>query len=468
MNFPSNGRIIKELRKELKISQSELAMGRINVNTVCKLENDKMSITPVLALILSDNINRLAKQKGKNFKVTTADLMMSESKKCECWCLSEMEAVKSMPETGAKINKLMEILENACSYGLYDVIEKVYVELGKYFFEENNIEKAVEYYSLAFERFEKSDNAYSAAGVLNDIGKCYHNLDVRRAKELYNKASTIIKETKSDYKSAELNSKLLYNKALCCILERDYEGTLENIQEFRHMETGDADIRTRMQILKGISEMLCRQYEKSVDTFTDILNCRESGIKKYEYIIFNNLAISLYHSGRTEDALAYFEKAVREQLPASRSDITFSLLNSAYGYLNGGNCDISLRYAEGALHSALEHRQHERVIDCYHIMYKIYLDKKNLEKCGELLEKCMEHIKENNMGEEYVLSVQFMYLRLLFYKNDYQKAKDIVENIINAKAGINDSGSKPVEPYNIIYPQPAPSAGLGDSGHTGK
>ena len=123
MNFPSNGRIIKELRKELKISQSELAMGRINVNTVCKLENDKMSITPVLALILSDNINRLAKQKGKDFKVTTADLMMSESEKCECWCLGEMEAVKSMPETGAKINKLMEILENACSYGLYDVIE---------------------------------------------------------------------------------------------------------------------------------------------------------------------------------------------------------------------------------------------------------------------------------------------------------------------------------------------------------
>ena len=83
----SPGKKIRKIRKSFKINQEDITGGEITRNLISIIENDKANLTSKVAIILSENINRVCKEKGIDFSVTSEYLLEdveSQAKK-NCW-----------------------------------------------------------------------------------------------------------------------------------------------------------------------------------------------------------------------------------------------------------------------------------------------------------------------------------------------------------------------------------------------
>ena len=68
MEILSPGQKIRKIRSELKIYQKEITGGEITRELVSIIENDKSALTPAVAQIITDNINRMCKEKKYRFQ----------------------------------------------------------------------------------------------------------------------------------------------------------------------------------------------------------------------------------------------------------------------------------------------------------------------------------------------------------------------------------------------------------------
>jgi transcriptional regulator with XRE-family HTH domain len=94
VNILSPGQRLKEIRKSLRLRQDELAGGKFSKNYISMFENNKRSINAINATYLAEQINELAKQRGKDINIKASYLLKSDEdmakEKCEGW-LNEVE-----------------------------------------------------------------------------------------------------------------------------------------------------------------------------------------------------------------------------------------------------------------------------------------------------------------------------------------------------------------------------------------
>jgi tetratricopeptide (TPR) repeat protein len=455
LNFPTNGQVLRQYRKTLGISQLELCIDRININTISRLENDIMHFTPVLALLISENINKIAAAKNMSLRVGAAELLLDEEKRCEIWCMNELKKAEALTDKSSSIGKCMEILEVASKYNNHNILNTVYELLAFNFYEIKRYEEALEYYSLVLESFKRSDNIRKCISITNSIAICHFRSSGDKAMEYYEKAYKLIESAQYEKGFSWLKLAVKYNKALCDIAAGNYENARKNLEASDDFCAENRDYSIQLLIVKGNLDIIDEKYKKAKDTFMSQLGNTGKEMAIYRHIMLNNTAICMYHLGELDESAEYFERAVKEQLPEASEGLTPLLINSAYAHIYSSNPDIALRYIEGALHNAMVNEQHAYAIDCYHIEYSIYKRKKNTDLCFDTLEKCKNYIKLNNLGNDFLYRNQLMIIDLFLFQNDIQKAEYLMEGMVSDRIYYYDNnGSIPPIRYNVLYPDP--------------
>lgn len=448
MNFPTNGQVLRQYRKALGVSQLELCLNKVNVNTISRLENDIINFTPVLALLISENINKIAELKNIDLHISTAELLLGEEKRCEIWCMDELKKAEALTDKNSAIGKYMEILEVASKYNIHNISNMIYETLAFRFYELKKYGHALEYYSLALCGFKQSGNLKKRISITNSIAVCHFRIGGSGAHEYYERTYKLIESAQYEKGFSQLKLAVKYNKALCNIAAGNYENARKNLEAADNFCAEDKNFRIKLLIVKGDLDIIGKKYMQAKNTFMSLLENAVKEIALYRHIILNNIAICMYHLGNPDESAKYFEMAVKEQLPKASEYLTPILINSAYAYMYGSKPDVSLRYIEGALNNAIANKQHVYAVDCYHIEYSIYKKKNNTYLCSETLEECRKYIQLNKLGNEFLYRNQLMIIDFFLFKNGIQKAKYLMEEVIS-----NNSSITPIK-FITIYPDP--------------
>lgn len=430
MKFPTTGELLKEYRKSLKITQTDLCMDNININTLSKLENDKVRISPVLAALLSNNLRIISAKQGEKLDISVNDLLMGTEKRCEKWCLEELKSIDDTIDDISVVNTYHSIIKAANDYGIDLISLDATERLANYFYNINKYEDAIEYYTICMDKYKKANIIYKMMNTMCNIGKCYYKIDKNEAFEYFIKTYKLLNSYPNDATMIEVRAKVLYNIALYYNEKMNFDESNKYIKEFSKLYGVNNNLVIKFYILKGNNEIGSNMYTKAKETFENLLKLPSSELSLFKHIIYNSLAICLYHDNDKKNALKYFDLAISEQLKNSLPSLTFYLLNAASAYMNNNNSEIAIRYIEGAIYNAKTHNQYNNIVDCYHIQYKIYKTKEQYEKCKELLKECSEFIDINKLANEYKYKNSLYIIDLAVVNNEYNNIQNILNKIL--------------------------------------
>ena len=75
MEILSPGQKIKKIRKDLKINQKDVSGGKITRELISIIENDKSTLTPAVAEIIAENINKICRERNLDYTLSSEYLL---------------------------------------------------------------------------------------------------------------------------------------------------------------------------------------------------------------------------------------------------------------------------------------------------------------------------------------------------------------------------------------------------------
>ena len=154
---------------------------------------------------------------------------------------------------------------------------------------------------------------------------------------------------------------------------------------------------------------------------------------------YNNLAVVYDDQGNYEKALKYYEKALKvyeEKLGADHPDTAATYNNLAVVYYEQGNYEKALEYYEKALRIREEKlgADHPDTAATYNNLALVYDDQGNYEKALEYYEKALR-IREEKLGADHPdTAATYNSLALVYYEQgNYEKALEYYEKALRIR-----------------------------------
>ena len=399
MDFVAGGRLVKHYRKRLGITQAELGMKLIDDNTISRIEKGKVRVKPLSALLISNNLNQIAKQKGIVLNVTVAELMETKTDKCKAWCEEQFYSANTLTSESEKISAYDQILQVALDYGLSDNWAMVNRAKAEVLAKAGKIPEAKCLYMECYDyyREHKPQDIESQALLLNRIGNCSYTSDADEACAYYSKAYEILNINRLEVKG--LRAKLTYNLALYYAQKEFFNQSIRYILEAKQSCQAGEDLYIRILILESNIKLKKNEYKEAIATLEALLKQPESCLGPYLYIIYNNLGICYSNIGEVEKCMILIDKSIRLSVDSRLPGLTSSLLYSAKMHIQSGKYDIAKRYLDYAVTSSMQYEQHEYTFECYYLFYICGRENKNLMKCLEYLNECKSFCSKHKLNQ---------------------------------------------------------------------
>ena len=421
------GHYIKQLRGLLQISARELAGSNLNQNMIYGIESRRLAVTPVTAMALARNFNKIAEAKGLNLDVEIDDFLIAPKDRLTRLLKKEVSELRCKAKDENVEKQCIHILERANQWGCEEVKYEALEILGDYYGGKGKIEQAAEYFSQCLDYYK--GNKYREAFFLNKLGKNFHAMDLEKAFLYYMQAYEKVKEANQG-KDADLKAKIIYNVALAHAIKGQNGATGKYLEELNKLEILDRGLLVRVMLLEASFYLNSKEYTLAVEKYKGILEQESENVKPYEYIVLNNLSICYEHLDEGQSSLEYLEKSIKLQLQRSTPDITASLLTAAKLSERLNNKDSALKYLEEALCSAKEYQQFDRMLDCYHMMYRIYKAMNKMDGCKDIIQRCREVLEEKELEEKYHYRNQLIAIDYELFCGSVDKTKEALNEII--------------------------------------
>jgi tetratricopeptide (TPR) repeat protein len=383
---------LKYYRNILNIGQKALVDENISINLIKYVEGGKRRLTIHKAMILADKFNVIAREKKIELNLTARDLLMTDEEYAQKICLDELIKIDEKIYDEEKYN---EILSIAQEYNLDEVIVEVYEKIGKFYYSIRDFSNAIKYYEHAMELITKVGDQDKKAKILNSLGVCYYMIEeYTKALEIYNQCYIILLNDK--VKDNKLESKLLYNLALCSRkLKRESEVS-EFLEKLLLMEDFDELAVINGLILKANICLDNEQYEEALQLYKSI--CAYG--PKYIYIIQNNIAHAFFKLNRIEESIEYLTKSITEQLEEPTPILTISLVNMGLVYNNENLYNPAITFFEYAINNALKFHQIDLIAECCENLFILYNKTDKAKKFDKIIIKIAE-FRNNYVIDEY-------------------------------------------------------------------
>jgi tetratricopeptide (TPR) repeat protein len=429
MQFLSCGDYIKSIRKNLYITQKELAMDTLSHNSISSIENGKSELNYRLAYKLSENINKIALTKRINMKLTANDLLESAESKCEKWCIAEMEKLKNLNSITEAMEGYREIARVAEQYKLINYYIDANIILGEKLYALREYVEAYQAFSVCVPYCKEVNDIYNLANTYNYMGMCLYYSDMDESYRHHFKAYEVLNAVANEIKYKELRMKVIYYLALYHIQKSAYseaEGYLESIRDYKSTDT---DLSIKLLILEANLKINTKHYEESINLLQKLLPHKKKKIKAYEYLIYSNLGVCYEKIGNFQEATNYYEKAIRLQLVDCTPDFTKSLMASAKLQMKNDRNEIALRYLEGGFSSAIRFGQSEYIVESYRLYYLIHKQRRNYSECKKMVNELRKYLSESPYIDiKNTLSI--MEVDYLLETNNPKGAKEILYDLL--------------------------------------
>lgn len=395
MEILSPGQKIRKIRKELKINQKEITGGEITRELVSIIENDKSTLTPSVAQIITENINRICKERSIDFSLNTEylleDINVQTNKIASGYIDFLCNNEDNIPKDFSKDIEEIELFLRK-----YDVPQKkmvIYEKIGDILKKQKEFNRSYIYYIKAFENHNRLFNdirlfnlLYKLGGICIKLGKYKEALDFNNLALIYNNDIT-----------EELRYKVLFNSILAYIRLEEHDKALLEIEHIQNtFKTLTKENIFELNVLKAN----CLRYKKF---YSDVLKINKSILSNLDnqdteniilitanildvYTVLkdiNNIKIYI-------DRLIYLLNDYGEVNESYHSPNTYNQIGLSTDLIN--NIELSIKYYKKSIEIAKYQRNKRIMLKSLDELLNILIKEKNIEEINSLKNQIIELI----------------------------------------------------------------------------
>lgn len=284
-NILTPGEKIKKIRDELNIKQEDLTGGEITRNLISILENNKANLTDMVAKVLTENINRIYRERNIPTQITEeylSESVVSQAKKIASEYIEYINNLSKENMINIK-DKLYEINLFCKNYKLEEKKAELYTVIGKKLKLNRQYVSSFDYYLKAFE--STSDKEMTINSLLN-LGVCSIYLSkYEEAIDYFNLIIDLESTTEEKYYAH-------FNNALCYKKLGDFEKALSSVNEiienYNDILSNSKKEYIAVNLLMGACLYELKSYNKAIKFYKDLLKSEYLG--NDEVLILSSLS----------------------------------------------------------------------------------------------------------------------------------------------------------------------------------
>ena len=395
MEILSSGQKIRKIRKELKINQKEITGGEITRELISMIENDKSTLTPTVAQIITDNINRICKEKNIDFILNIEYLLEDINSQTDKIASKYIDFLSINEDNISKdFSKNIEEIESFLIK--HDVPKKkmiIYEKIGDIFKKQKEFNKSYIYYIKAFENHNGLFNdsrlfsiLQKLGGICIYLGKDKEALDFNNLALMYNNTIT-----------EDLKYKVLYNNTLAYMHLEEYNKAL---LEIGHVENTFKTLTKEYILELNVLKAHCLRYKKF---YSDSLKTNELMLSTLynndtENIILITANILDIYTVLKDiknikvyiDKLIYLMNNYSEIKESYHSPNTYNQLGFSANSIN--NIELSIEYYKKSIEAARYKRNKRVILMSLDQLLDILIKEKNIEEINSFKNQIIEMI----------------------------------------------------------------------------
>jgi len=358
------GEHLKDIRKELNISQLDITRGKIGKGVISLIECNKMSLKVDNAYRISKNINYVLNQREIDLIIDPEDLfnpLRYDAKKRAEIYIAELDKHKNDRNYIIDPDDLDEFEILLDEYNLMDKKIKGYESIAYIYFNKREYKKEYEYLLKAWELRTRYPNRKLNYRIMIKLGSNYINTGrYEDAIALYQKSLLNIDDILEKHLIY-----LYYNYALACSRLNMYSVALEVISTFfEHSKKDDYDLWNSVYVLEGLCYFKMEEYELSLNSYNKALMYTKFGYGDAKYIIYGNM-IEIYTKLNDENGIyKYLNAILRNFNEFDKDSSNYSKICNrlARTYEGLGQLEESEHYYKESLEYSKKNIQEENVI----------------------------------------------------------------------------------------------------------
>lgn len=413
----NSGERIKEYRKMLKISQKQAANGRLSHSMISLIESGKIQLTTVTAIILADNLNKIAAERGINLNLSLKDMIMSKEEYVEENCKKKLD---ELMKKDFNIDKYEDIFIIAEEHNLISLMAYTKELIGDYYSSSEKYELALVAYEISCNCYNRINSSIEFARVLYKSGICYIKLKKYSESDSYLKKAVSILQFIEPL-DMEFYLKILYELSKLKYTCENYEEALYYINISTSIPQIDKVNICDILVLKANIYLKQKKYEDSLKVFNEVL---QNDFKE-NYVILFGLSITFSKLHMKDKSQYYYDKALIFMSSTNTSTNTINLINAGQAYREFEIYDKALACFEKALEYANNYNQEKLRIICYKKIQSIYSDQKHLFDFMNYARQIEAYINMNH-NDKYKLHYVVIIIKYYLSINMPEKIEEII------------------------------------------
>ncbi|KAB3537700.1 helix-turn-helix transcriptional regulator [Alkaliphilus pronyensis] len=411
MEIISQGEKIKRLRKMIGLKQEDLASHKITRSLISMIENGKRGLTFDTANIIVQKLNKYSNSFDK--PITVEYLMETEVDQAKYFANYELIRVDKLILESAFSNYhyTMECIENTTKiielWKLNEYLPKLHVLKGKLYYNTHQYDNARESFQEAICVYSNEENHEEISSLYNLLGKCYFTeLFIDKAVYFFQKSYEIATINKC---CREIRMMALFNLVLSYYEAKQYNTSLKYISKYMMLNENRLSSNTydELLIIEASIYSEIGNSKGAEDIFSMLLNRRDSFSTNTLALLYLKLSIFYRQDSNYKNSLLYIKRAMK-----LKDGIIPTLVPKIYVAL--AEYHIEMKQYNGALIVLQEAKgicevisNNEGLIDVFFLKASIYM------KIGEGVSLAEAYLKKAEaiiLGKAIIIRVKLQQL----------------------------------------------------------
>lgn len=422
----SPGKKLLDIRKKLKIKQSDITGGEIDRSLISLIENDKASLTPQVAKILTDNINAICTDKNIAFCVQANYLLEDEN----------VQASRAADEFISYLKKSKEALPEDFEFHLetivlfllkYKVDEKeseIYELIGDIFDKSKDYDKSFTFYLKAYENSLNFFDNVQIFKILFKLSVCCIQLNKYNQAVIFHKLA--LKNT--DNVPENILFSLLFNDAYINKKLNNYDKVLEQIEYMENNFTLDNLDKFDVFTIKANCLKSKNEYAKALDIHESLFLLVDEEHLERKLIILCNITEIYTLLNDMENTTQCLKVSLQllekyhalEYKPYSPN--IYNEIGKGFSFVN--DTDTAKDYFIKAFRASKEYKSNDMMLDSFNNLFEIIKADDNTIQMNNFMLMFLETMALGLVADPHIYILKF----IKYYNN--LKDFESVENLL--------------------------------------
>lgn len=376
------GQKLKKLRKELHLTQAQLASGSISREFISMVEHDVREMSNEIALLLLQRLK--AEAFNQNIEFSYDEFYLARN-------LDE-EILYKVKHLNKKLipSELILIKESISKHKILEAELYLDYEIGKRYLETNDLVNALKYSRKAYDAALQQENNDILMKTSNNLGNIKSSLNhIQESIAYFNTAFALTNDR-------NIKSTILYNIITTLYHSANYEAVEE---EFRRIDLlgfkVDEEYNNYLLNIKGLILLQKNKLEQAKEIFNKLLNVKNDPMLKA--MVLSNLSEveSQSKNYKLAEQLNNESAAIRQNQPLLLQE---NMLNSAHILWDSGKPYLAAKI----LRIFIKKNNGPRVGNAFKLLLDIYRSQNDLEQYLPIFKNGLEFFSKSNQKEKLI------------------------------------------------------------------